>query len=396
VSRPLRPRDALGLLLITAGWLSLVAVSGQAVAEAWPGSGVTVGSGRRLNTSLRTARVRLHAPGAQAAVARCGRLEWAGASGFDTSHRRRRVTDRTLFMLASTTKSVTATLVMQLVDEGRLSLDTPLSTFYPLLPNAPSITVRMLLGHTSGLPDYLEDPGLSSLIDRRPRHHWRRDEVLAVLHHAQFSPGQRYAYSNSNYVVLGGIVEKVARDSIEHRYQVRIARPAGMSRSTFAYRPGRLAEFARPYQEGPQNSLIDRSTPGLGLGADYWGPVWTDGGLASTATDLARFSSALMGGRLTSSASLAAMTTLGRGQYGLGLYALNYDGHVWVGHDGTYGGYESESWTDRTRGVTVAVTIDIRERDSAPDTASSALWRSVVRAYDRVGDRSRTCGALTH
>jgi D-alanyl-D-alanine carboxypeptidase len=281
---------------------------------------------------------------------------------------------------------------MQQVQAGRLSLTTRLSAFYPQLPNAGQITLRMLLNHTSGLADYFSNPRINSIINNQPRHRWTRQEIIAAIGRPQFRPGARYKYTNTNYVVLGGILKQVTGRSIESSFQRAVARPAGMRQSTFTYRPARSSGLPHPYDQNNDGSLTDNWVPGLGISSDYWGPVWTDGGLASTSTDLARFGQALFAGRLVNRKTLAQMTVMGRFDYGLGIYDQRFDGHRWLGHDGDYGGFESENWTDPARHLTLTVATDLTEADSAPDTASDRIWRALVAAYDRTAGATPTCG----
>jgi D-alanyl-D-alanine carboxypeptidase len=283
-------------------------------------------------------------------------------------------------------------MIMQQVQAGRLSLTTRLSAFYPQLQGAGQITLRMLLNHTSGLADYFNNPRINKIIKNQPGHHWTRPEIIAAIGRPQFRPGARYKYTNTNYVVLGGILERVTGRSIESNFRGAVARPAGMQLSTFTYRPARSSSWLpHPYDQNSDGSLTDNWVPGLGISSDYWGPVWTDGGLASTATDLARFGQALFAGRLVNRKTLAQMTVMGPFDYGLGIYDQRFDGHRWLGHDGDYGGFESENWTDPARHLTLAVTTDLTEPDSAPDTASDRIWRALVAAYDRTAGATPTC-----
>jgi D-alanyl-D-alanine carboxypeptidase len=339
-----------------------------------------------LLAALNHARARVHAPEATAAVVRDGQVVWQGGSGTRRRGARLRVTAGTPSILASSTKTVVATMIMQLVQDGQLSLEQPLSDFYPALPNAGAITLRMLLNHTSGLADYDADPRISNLMDNAPRHAWTRDEVLAGVHAPQFPPGSRYRYTNTNYVVLAGILEKVTGQSIEQRFQERIAGPAGMTASTFAYEPQRSRSFAHPYWTDDAGVINDNWVAGLGIASDYWGPVWGDGGLASTAPDLARFGDALFAGKLVSSQTLNAMLSFsGPDDYGLGIYEKEVDGVRWIGHDGDYGGYESENWHDPATNVTITVTTDLEEPSDASDTNSDRIWLAIERAYAATG-----------
>src|SRR6185437_938617 len=101
--------------------------------------------GRELDAVLRAARASLHAPAATAAVVQCGRVVWAGATGVLELGSKRPATDQSLFVLNSAAKTFVATMIMQEIQAGHLSLETRLSQFYPWLPNAREITVRMLL-----------------------------------------------------------------------------------------------------------------------------------------------------------------------------------------------------------------------------------------------------------
>lgn len=339
---------------------------------------------RSLVAALRSGRTAAGAPGGQAAVVACGRVVWSGASGVLDLRSQRAVTARTLFVLASTTKTAVATMVMQLVQSGRLSLDAPLSRFYPKLPNAPEITVRMLLDMTSGLPEYLYIPQIRNIISSDPRYQWTRDAVLDDLGQAAFPPGTRFSYNDTNYIVLGGIIEQLTGAPLERTFQRRIARPAGMRASTFVPSAAGLRRMAHPFTHAAGGGLVDRWIDGYGLSADYWSPVWTDGGLAATAADLARFGDALFGGRLVRRATLAQMTHLGGNGYGFGVEGQSFDGHRWLGHEGGYAGFESEEWTDPARHVSIAVTTNVAQASGASTIASVQIWQAVARAYDRL------------
>lgn len=322
-----------------------------------------------LDKALATGLSKTGAPGAQAAVYRCGKLVWSGASGVVDLKSRRPVTTKTLFVLASTTKTYTATMIMQLVQRGSLSLGTKLAHFYPRMPNARRITVRMLLTHTSGLPDYLYEPAFVQGA-KDPTHVWSRQKLLAGVHGSQFRPGTHYAYSNTNFLALGGILVTVGRKSVESAFQAGIAKPLGLGISTFTYAASRADLYAHPY-EGQRDMFV----PGIGIRSDVRGEIWTDGGLSTTAEELARFGDGLFRGRLVSAGTLKEMTRINRFRGGLGLFPGPFDGRQWLGYSGSYGGFESELWHDRKHGVTVAVTTN-------KDAGSGQIWNAVARAYD--------------
>jgi D-alanyl-D-alanine carboxypeptidase len=329
----------------------------------------------QLDAALHDGRSSTGAPAATAAVMRCGQLVWSGADGTLDTSSGRPATPSTRFAIASSTKPFTATLILGLVQRGKLSLKTHLARYYPHLPKAKKITIRMLLDHTSGLNDYFDDAHINQVIEKHPDHHWTRSEVLKAVKRTLFKPGTKYAYSNSNYVVLGGIVEKVTHRGIERAFRTRIGDPLGLASSTFAYHPEQSNLFAHPYLKRG-SGLQDQFAPGIGVPSDFWGPVWTDGGLASTSEDLARFGDGLFEGRLLNAKTLKTMSHLDRFGGGLGLFSLNFGGHKWLGHNGRYAGYETEIWTDRARRVTIAVSTDV-------SGSSFITWQRILAAYDQ-------------
>ncbi|MFZ1994499.1 MAG: serine hydrolase domain-containing protein, partial [Solirubrobacteraceae bacterium] len=288
-----------------------------------------------------------------------------------------------LFILNSAAKTFVATMVMQEIQDGHLSLGTRLSQFYPWLPNARRITVRMLLNMTSGLRDYLYNPRIDWMADHRPRHHWTVDQVLTGLGSGlgtpRFAPGRGFQYSDTNYIVLGAILERITHRSIERDFQRLIARPLGITSATFVPTPAAKALIAHPYLRDRDGSLTSEWIPGFGVSTAVWGPVFTDGGLASSSLDLARFANALLSGRLVGEAAVRQMTQIGRGDYGFGMRDRSFEGHFWLGHRGYFGGFEAEDWTDPSRQVTIAVATNLQVAGGEP--TSTRIWRAITLAW---------------
>jgi D-alanyl-D-alanine carboxypeptidase len=348
-----------------------------------------------LDAALATHRARLHAPAATAAVVACGRVMWAGATGVTDVDTRRRATAGSLFILNSAAKTLVATMIMQEVQAGRLSLSTPLSDFYPRLINARRISVRMLLNMTSGLPDYLDNPRIQWTISHQPRHRWTVAQVLSGLGTGlgapEFAPGQGYGYSDTNYIILGAILQRITHRSVERNLQRLIAQPLGLTAMTFVPTPGDEARIAHPYVLTGTGTPSSRWIPGYGVSSAVWGPVFTDGGLASSSPDLALFANALLGGRLLDGPALGQMTHIGRGNYGFGIRGRAFDGHRWLGHAGYFGGYQAEGWTDRERRLTIAVATNF-ERPGA-GLSVDEIWRAIVRTYDSRSPANSGCPA---
>jgi len=293
------------------------------------------------------------APGAAAAVVVDGRVAWSGAAG--EAGAGEPATPTTRFITASTAKPVTAAMVMRLVTAGAVDLDAPVSRYGVRVPAADRVTVRMLLSHRSGLPDYLESPEVLAHVTDRPLDPWTRDEALAGVGEPVRPPGEVFEYSNTNYVALGAVLES-AGDGPEAELR-RLVAPLGLARTSFTREDPAPADLARPHGPGATD------LPGGRIATDVWGPVWTDGGLATTAPDLARFMDALMGDRLLPPGTAARMVPVGGELYGLGLTAGDRDGVRWIGHNGAYGGYTSEVWHSPDIGVTFAVLANSDEAD---------------------------------
>jgi D-alanyl-D-alanine carboxypeptidase len=250
----------------------------------------------------------------------------------------------------SITKSFVATVVLQLVAEGEVALDTPIERYLPGLVagngnDGEKITVRHLLQHTSGLPNYLGE--LASIDPETLRNRGADPADLvatAVRQPALFAPGTGWSYANTNYIVLGMLVEKVSGGSLSQQIDLRVVRPLKLDST---YLPGRGdTELPEPHAIGyvpGKNGPIDFS--------DYDSTLaWAAGGLISTSSDVATFYDALLGGHILPPAQLKEMTTavpapnlgVAGASYGLGLFTvpLPCGGQYW-GHEGSIFGYMS-------------------------------------------------------
>lgn len=311
----------------------------------------------------------------QAAIVRDGRVLWRGRTGRVDAARGRAVGAGTRFIAASSAKSVTAAMILRLVDTGRLRLEDRLAMTHPELPGAGRITVRMLLEHSSGYGEYPDS--FFDRVDREPYRRWTRAEVLRLVRLGA-TPGTRVTYSNLGYVVAGGVIERVTGKPLESAFQELVAGPVGLRASTWRWQALRPPALARSYDE-EDGAFVD-AWPERGLlGTDAWGEVWTDGGLATTATDLARFANALYAGSLLTTVTRDQVRRV-RGERGLGTFATRSAGRRWLGHDGDYGGYTAEHWTDVGRGITIAVMANAAPGDETASFTDTA-WRRLARAY---------------
>jgi D-alanyl-D-alanine carboxypeptidase len=293
------------------------------------------------------------------------------------------------FRMGSNTKTMVATVALQLVAERRLSLNDPVHKWLPgLVAGDRAITVRMLLGHTSGLPDYsIElhkarfDPDVLRSITGQDRRVWTPRQLLAVAaeYPVNFAPGAQYSYSNTNYIALGLILERVTGHSVADLLRDRILRPLRLHR-TYLATSGRSRDgdrLAHGYE--PDAAHLAPLLQAFGAPADtaFAGPVghehvdvtgispswaWTAGAMVSTPQDWAIFLKALLSGRLVPARELAEMRTTvedpdsqGTTRYGLGLMQYTSPcGPVW-GHTGGIPGFASQNYTDAAGRRTVTV-----------------------------------------
>ncbi|MFF2810364.1 serine hydrolase domain-containing protein [Streptomyces sp. NPDC058000] len=264
--------------------------------------------------------------------------------------------------IGSNTKTFTAVVVLQLVGEGKIGLDATVDTYLPGLVRGEGIdgrhiTVRQLLQHTSGLPEY-EDLVSDDILQHR--YFDPRDLLdIALQHKADFAPGTKWAYSSTNYVVAGLIIQKVTGRPLAEEIEQRIIKRIGL-RHTYFPAPGDMT-IREPHPKG-----YHRASTGTPL-RDFTeidpSAGWAAGQMISTNSDLNQFFTALLAGRLLPAAQLTQMRTTvpigdtGAG-YGLGLMSRPLScGGVYWGHGGDITGYETRGGvTDDGRAANVAVT----------------------------------------
>jgi D-alanyl-D-alanine carboxypeptidase len=252
------------------------------------------------------------------------------------------------FLAYSITKSFLATLVLQLRDEGRLSLEDPLARWSPELAGADAIRVRQLLRHTAGLPDYGALPAYVRAVQEHPERPWDFETFAAhtFAKGPAAPPGARFAYSNPGYALLRRIVERETGASLREALAARIAGPLGLAATEV------VEELADQADLVPAPTRLGRSAGEPVDARLHYHPGWVwHGVLASTPGDLCAFYAALFGGRLVSAASVAEMTELvpveypwppGEPGYGLGLMGSRR--RRWFGHNGGGPGYTASAW----------------------------------------------------
>jgi D-alanyl-D-alanine carboxypeptidase len=305
-----------------------------------PSRGLSPARARALGAALTKAFVGSGAPGLAVAVAAPG-WTWSDGRGVSDLHSRRPVTGATPFGLASVTKPFVAALMLRLAEEGRLRLDDRLARWVPRFPGASRITLRDLLGQTSGLRD--PDAAWKTML----RHPHRAMPVTTFLRGVRpvSRPG-RFAYANPNYVLAGQVIERSTRTTAAVALHRELLDPLGLS--DMRLQPQQAA--TRPlthgyaYPNGSQHDVSDgsRYVPFTSVGT----AAWTAGGLVGSATDVARFGQALFTGHLLHPASLRQMLRFNDSAdieegYGLGVVHGSAGGYDVWGHEGQMPGFHT-------------------------------------------------------
>jgi D-alanyl-D-alanine carboxypeptidase len=335
---------AVGALLVAPAQAGAAAApSGHQMAVAPAPHRIDPGELRRLLDQV----VAAGAPGAAALVRNEHGVQQAG-SGLADLRTGRPMRPGLNYRVASVTKPFVATVVLQLVAEGKLSLSDTVERWLPgILPYGDQVSVRELLNHTSGVPEYLLVPLLELYESRQGRFRsWTPRELVALAADQPplFRPGTTHSYSNTNYVLAGLIVEAATGRTLGQELKRRIIRPLRLGDTFFPVNrpdiPGRNAHgYSLPL--GDQGPVLD----GPLLDFTVYNPslAWAAGNLVSDLDDLARFFRALLAGRLLPPGLLSEMTTtvpIGQGAgYGLGLLVLQTPCGRLVGHDGGIPGF---------------------------------------------------------
>jgi D-alanyl-D-alanine carboxypeptidase len=290
---------------------------------------------------------------------------WWGASGVAELGTPNPVDPAGSFRIGSVTKTFTATVVLQLIGEGVLSLDDKVDRWLPgMVPAGDGITLLQLLNHTSGLYNYTEDLPDAAGIVRDRFMHWDplRAVSMATEHDPLFEPGATWSYSNTNYVLLGLVIEAATGHSYATEVEDRILRPLEL-RQTLV--PGDDVALPEPHAHGylsVDGELVDMAE----FNASQ---AWSAGAIVSTASDLNRFYAALLTGELLRPAELEALQTTVPTDAdfhtgGLGISRLSLPNLVVWGHTGGIFGYRT--WSYHSADASRQVTLSLSTTDADP------------------------------
>lgn len=349
----------------------------------------------RIDSLVQSELVKTRAPGVQVAVRHRGRWLVDRGYGMDDVARKLPVTRRTVFPIGSITKEFTAAAVLSLVKEQRLSLENKVARYFPALGLDSTITVRMLLNHTSGIPTYER---LIPNVGAFARSNVRPDTVLAFLKGVtlDFKPGARWSYSNTGYHLLGLIVERASGTRYFNSVGA-LARRAGVRADACGAMPHVVQAY--DLEEVPEVVMQPKSNFSFAAG-----------GLCATAHDLALWQEYLLsrGPPFTQMRTPTSLSGSPRVSYGLGLINDELSNRAWHGHGGSLPGIDAFVATYPHDSLTIAVIANGRpfdseslqkriarlilglEQEKVKDLPVSAeLRRAVIGTYGSQGGRLR-------
>jgi CubicO group peptidase (beta-lactamase class C family) len=355
--------------------------------------------GRRFDAFAETARV----IGGSAVLVRKGEIVARHHYGFADRASQRKVTDRTIYHWASVTKTLTAIAVFQLRDRGLLSLDDPVTRWVPELRQihdpggmVDSITIRMLLSHSSGLqsPTWPWSRGESW----EPFEPTAWDQLVAMMPYQRlhFRPGSRYGYSNPGYIYLARVIEKLTGDPWAVYVQKNLWTPLGMDRSYVGTTPYHLAADRSHGYRIEGDSLTDVGAdfdPGITIPNSGWNAPVEDvaryvgflTGLPADPATRARYGGVL--GRRTLQEMWAPAVETGAAlpelaAVGLGFFSMEADGRRIVGHTGDQAGYRSYIYLDPAASSGIVLVFNTTNDGGAGEREMAELSRAAIALLD--------------
>jgi len=344
-----------------------------------PGPTQTQQLDARLQATLDSARRKLAVPGVSVTILFPDGSRWTGVSGLANIATRTPVLPDTAFAFASMSKTFTSALIIQLVAEGRIHLGDSAAALLPTLskPIDRRITVGMLLDHTSGLDDYFLNPKINKPLQANPTRAWTVSDALAFVRKPYFAPGRGWHYSNTNYLLLGLIAERVTGQPLAVSIRSRLLDPVGLGSTWYQAVERPRTALAHGYRLPGTKLTVRPIDVDDGSGIAPFRSVVTAaagaGSIAGTSGDLAAWARQLYSGTVLGPQGTAVLlggfsaTAAYRPSvpYGYGVQALVIDGHPSFGHSGRLLGFRGVVRHFPVDGLTIAVLTNQNRADPA-------------------------------
>lgn len=271
-----------------------------------------------------------------------GKIRYTTDMGYSSMSPKVANSKKTKYRIGSISKTFTAVMIMQMVEEGKVKLKTPLSAFFPDLPKANEITIEHLLRHRSGLYNFTDSEEYMSYMAQE----FSREKHFALFQKngTIFPVDSTFSYSNSGYVILGYILEELDQKTYADILETRIVKPLKLKSTYHATKYDLTKNEALSYSYAGTWMSATQTNGTVALGA---------GSIVSHPKDLVHFFDALLTGQLVSNKSLEQMKTW-KDDYGFGLFPIERDGYEGFGHTGGIDGFQSILFTLPEKGVVVA------------------------------------------
>ena len=277
------------------------------------------------------------------AVYQNGQIIYTRSAGFSDYENHIKATENSKYRIGSISKTITATLILKAVEEGKITLDKKLADFYPSIKNADMITVEQLLRHRSGIHSFTDDEDYETW-NTQPK---SEEELLDIISkgNSEFKPDSTFKYSNPNYILLSFILQKIYNKTYAEIVREKIVLPLGLNHTYFGSAINAQNNECYSYSfsgKWEKETETDMSIP---MGA---------GGIVSSPTDMVKFGNALFSGKIISKKSYTQMTNIKDG-YGMGLFKLPFYEKEGFGHTGAIDGFSSMLSFYPESGVTFAL-----------------------------------------
>lgn len=328
---------------------------------------------KHIDADVATILQRTGAPAATIAVIQQGRVTYSHAYGLADREKRTPATVETYYEIGSITKQFTAASILQLQEAGKLHLDDKLSVYLPNAPHADEVTLRQLLAQVSGLPEYLDAMDAAGTSTKPATFEQLMSYIAGKP--LDFTPGSRWAYCNTNYILAGRVIEVVSHETYQHYVQTHLLDPTGMTHTFTVADESRLPDMAIGYT---------RDQGKVGRARSFDATVgWSAGFLVSTVLDLQKWNDALRSGRIVTKADYALMsteakTTAGDGTgYGMALFVDSIDDQPRVGHTGGSLGFTTANEYFPRQDVQIIAYTNLRDDPEPGEMVANAVFEDL-------------------
>lgn len=337
----------------------------------------------RIDPVVQEVLQRTGTPGVSIAVVEGGRVVYSHAYGFRDLRSRSPADVDTHFEVGSITKQFTAAAILQLQEAGKLDINATLATYLPAAPHASEVTLRQLLSHTSGLPEYFTGPDVDEAAGKPTSFDMVMVRVAGKP--LDFPPGAKWSYSNTGYILLGRIIELITHETYHHYVQTHFLDPLGMKQTFTMADEKTLPDMALGYRRAGGKIQL---APPLDEGF-----AWSAGDLVTTPADLQKWNAALTSGKVVTPADYALMATSVKTQqgdagYGFGLFIDSIDDQPRIGHTGGSLGFTAANEYFPKQDVRIIALTNFEDDPEPGERFTTAIFEALFPEIAAAADRA--------